>query len=146
MGDVIDCVILVILEHQLFELTSSLDVVEGAELVSVESNKGHWKVRVISDFTNLINEIDLISEAVEVGELELRDGEKIGGLLHGGFQLLELVPIVVELAPICQVVHLSVEVGEEIIEFLWEVLQVFGFSLEFHLSVFKSAFFSCLNI
>lgn len=74
---------------------------ERGELVSVKRDKRHRKVRVIGDFANLIDQVDFVFEAVKVWELELGDSEEVSGFLHCLLQLLELLPKVIKLTPIC---------------------------------------------
>lgn len=70
MWDVICCVVLIILQGQFLKLTSLLDVVKRAQLMSVEGDQRHREVRVVCHFADLINQVDFILEAVEVGEFE----------------------------------------------------------------------------
>ena len=84
----------------------------------VKSHKRSRKIRIVGHFADLVDKLDFISEAVKVGELELRHGEKVCRFLHRRFKLLKLGPEVIKLAPVCHEVHLDVEIGEEVIELL----------------------------
>ena len=117
--------VLLVIQLQFLELSRLFDVVECLQLVRVEGNQWHREVRVVCDFTNLVNCVNFRRQTAEVGELELRHCEEVGGFLHGPLKCLEFFPEIVELAPIGHEVHLRIEVTEEVVKFLREVSQVF---------------------
>ena len=86
--------------------------------MSVKGHKRHREVRVVCHFTNRVNQLNLILQAVKVRELELRDSEEVGSLFHGGLKLFKLGPKVVKLAPISLKVHLGVEFSKKVVELL----------------------------
>ena len=145
MWNVVRRVVLVILERQLFKLACLLDVVVRAQLVRVEGDKGHREVRVVRHLSNLVDQVDLVLQAVEVGELEFGDCEEVRCLFHRLLELLELGPKVVKLAPVGHEVHLSVELCKEIIELFGEVLQILRLPLELELAVFEPALLASLD-
>lgn len=134
MGDFVLSVVFVILETKFFKLASLLKVIERLELICVEGNERHRKIRVVCNLTNQIDALDLSLQAAKSWVLIFGNCEKIRRFLHRLLQLFELLPIVIKLTPISQIVHISVEIGEKVVKFASKVRQVLTLSLKFHLA------------
>ena len=80
--NVIGRIVLIILQRQLLELSRLLNVVVRAQLVGIEGDQGHREVRIVRNLAYLVNQVNLILQAVEVGKLELGDSEEIRRLFH----------------------------------------------------------------
>ena len=113
--------------------------------MGVESNKGHREVRVVSNFTDLVNQFNLFGQTVEIRELKLRYSEEVCCFFHRCLKSFKLSPEVVELAAICHKVHFNVEIGKKVIKLLREVLQILGLSLKLHLALLQSSFLPTLD-
>ena len=82
---------------------------------------------------------------IEVGVLELRDCEKISRFFHCRFQLLELLPVVVEISAVSHKVHFNVEIQHKVIELFYVGLQIGRLSLQLDLPVFEPALLTTFN-
>ena len=94
----------------------------------------------------MINDLNLLQQAVESWELELRYLEEVSCLFHGVLQLHKLIPVVIKLTPISHEVHLAVKVCKKVIEFLRKVIQILSLSFKLHLSRSQSSLFASFDL
>jgi hypothetical protein len=73
-------------QGQSLKLSHLFIVVETVgQVVCVENNQRHAEVTVISYLSYLVDLVNFFLHMIKLRVLELRDGEEVGRLLHGGF-------------------------------------------------------------